>query len=121
MQPWEIIDEQINPCPWCRKTDKLKYSVRITSTYKTRRHARVACTRCHVEGPYVSSTNYKADYNGRIAAQNDKELKTEAIVQWNTYATAPIPLHPCELCRFNPPSSGDGKPCTMCPAERVAP
>ena len=23
---------------------------------------------------------------------------------------------PCDLCRFNPPSSGDGKPCTMCPA-----
>lgn len=25
---------------------------------------------------------------------------------------------PCDLCRFNPPSSTDGKPCTMCPAER---
>jgi hypothetical protein len=24
---------------------------------------------------------------------------------------------PCDVCRFNPPSSGDGKPCTMCPAE----
>ena len=24
---------------------------------------------------------------------------------------------PCHLCRFNPPGSGDGKPCTMCPAE----
>ena len=23
---------------------------------------------------------------------------------------------PCELCRYNPPSSSDGKPCTMCPA-----
>ena len=23
---------------------------------------------------------------------------------------------PCDLCRFNPPSSGDGKPCSMCPA-----
>ena len=21
---------------------------------------------------------------------------------------------PCDLCRFNPPSSGDGKPCSMC-------
>ena len=25
---------------------------------------------------------------------------------------------PCDMCRFNPPSSGDGKPCTLCPAER---
>ena len=26
-------------------------------------------------------------------------------------------LSPCILCRFNPPSSSDGKPCCMCPAE----
>ena len=25
---------------------------------------------------------------------------------------------PCDYCRFSPPSSGDGKPCTMCPAEK---
>ena len=24
---------------------------------------------------------------------------------------------PCDVCRFAPPSSGDGKPCTICPAE----
>ena len=24
---------------------------------------------------------------------------------------------PCDLCRYNPPSSTDGKPCSMCPAE----
>lgn len=23
---------------------------------------------------------------------------------------------PCDLCRYNPPSSGDDKPCSMCPA-----
>jgi len=26
-------------------------------------------------------------------------------------------ISPCAFCRFNPPSSGDGKPCCMCPAE----
>ena len=26
-------------------------------------------------------------------------------------------LMPCDVCRFNPPSSCDGKPCCMCPAE----
>jgi len=26
---------------------------------------------------------------------------------------------PCDLCRYNPPSSFDGKPCCMCPAESV--
>ena len=28
-----------------------------------------------------------------------------------------IPTSPCDLCRYKPPSSGDGKPCTMCPAQ----
>lgn len=23
----------------------------------------------------------------------------------------------CDFCKFGPPSSSDGKPCTMCPAE----
>lgn len=27
-------------------------------------------------------------------------------------------LTPCDLCAYNPPSSGDGKPCCMCPATR---
>ena len=26
-------------------------------------------------------------------------------------------LTPCDVCQFNPPSSGDGKPCLMCPAQ----
>lgn len=25
-------------------------------------------------------------------------------------------LTPCDVCAYNPPSSGDGKPCTICPA-----
>ena len=25
---------------------------------------------------------------------------------------------PCDVCRYNPPSSMDGKPCCVCPAER---
>ena len=29
------------------------------------------------------------------------------------------PKTPCDLCAYNPPSSGDGKPCTMCPASAV--
>lgn len=28
------------------------------------------------------------------------------------------PASPCDLCKYNPPSSLDGKPCTMCPAEK---
>lgn len=28
-------------------------------------------------------------------------------------------ISPCTFCVFNPPSSGDGKPCCMCPAVAV--
>lgn len=26
-------------------------------------------------------------------------------------------LTPCDVCQYNPPSSGDGKPCSVCPAQ----
>lgn len=25
-------------------------------------------------------------------------------------------LTPCDVCKYNPPSSNDGKPCSICPA-----
>lgn len=28
-------------------------------------------------------------------------------------------MSPCDRCRFNPPSSCDGKPCCMCVAEKI--
>ena len=31
------------------------------------------------------------------------------------------PLIPCDLCRYNLPSSCDGKPCCMCPAKAAPP
>ena len=27
-------------------------------------------------------------------------------------------MSPCDLCGYNPPSSGDGKPCSFCPASK---
>ena len=41
--------------------------------------------------------NVSADY---LLGLTDKKTKT-----------------PCDLCRYAPPSSSDGKPCRMCPAE----
>ena len=26
-------------------------------------------------------------------------------------------LTPCDVCKFNPPTSGDNKPCLICPAQ----
>ena len=43
--------------------------------------------------------------------------RIEAIAAWNRRAQpASEPLTPCDACRYNPPSSCDGKPCVMCPA-----
>lgn len=56
-----------------------------------------------VEDGYLKSTarRYGIDVSRlRELAQADKEG-----------------ISPCTFCRFNPPSSGDGKPCCMCPAE----
>lgn len=40
---------------------------------------------------------------------------------WNSaidiIVSAPtVNLSPCDVCAYNPPSSGDGKPCSICPA-----
>lgn len=39
------------------------------------------------------------------------DTEEQAKEAWNRRAG-----EPCDLCRHAPPSSGDGKPCTMCPA-----
>lgn len=42
----------------------------------------------------------------------------KAIVENMPTLTPPNePLTPCDVCRFSPPSSGDGKPCCLCPAD----
>lgn len=46
-------------------------------------------------------------HNGTYAKVLDKLI---------TYASAQPT--PCDVCRHNPPSSMDGKPCCVCPAER---
>lgn len=28
-------------------------------------------------------------------------------------------ISPCDVCKFYPPSSGDGKPCSICPAAAI--
>ena len=46
--------------------------------------------------------------------------RTNAVVcnrEWYERAVKALEqTSPCDLCRYNPPSSGDGKPCSMCPA-----
>lgn len=43
----------------------------------------------------------------RLAAYEDTGLTPEEVAELKT---------PCDLCVYNPPSSRDGKACSMCPA-----
>ena len=43
-------------------------------------------------------------------------LNDYAEVIYNEYFKK-IKLTPCDVCKFNPPTSGDNKPCFICPAQ----
>ena len=53
-------------------------------------------------GPY--------DYEGIAKYFADQIARQPTLTQPNDALT------PCDMCMFSPPSSGDGKPCCMCPA-----
>lgn len=60
----------------------------------------------------------------RIGAKFQGDKKVEAVCDMAIDALRtqkeekePKPLVPCDLCKHNPPSGFDGKPCSMCPAE----
>lgn len=62
----------------------------------------------------------------RLAAYEDTELSPEEIIElkgrMDNKELAEIAMRlvcPCDVCMFNPPSSTDGKPCSMCPASPV--
>ena len=54
---------------------------------------------------YLKNNEFGMEYRNDIKNIIDKYAEQE-------------PTSPCDLCRYNPPSSCDGKPCTMCPAEK---
>ena len=58
----------------------------------------------------LSIFNAKAD----MAVGTPKEVFFSVVKMVNLLPAAKIT--PCDVCAYNPPSSGDGKPCTICPA-----
>lgn len=40
-------------------------------------------------------------------------------IDYNNSLVEILNFGPCALCMYNPPSSMDGKPCVMCPAQRI--
>lgn len=59
----------------------------------------------HVLPSHLASNDYQRGFfDGYVAGKVE------------TLAMRREKSEPCDLCRHAPPSSGDGKPCTMCPA-----
>ena len=56
----------------------------------------------------------------RTPIHTRKDARDFEALEMAIKALSQEPKSPCDVCRFNPPSSTDGKPCTMCPAERRA-
>lgn len=81
---------ELKPCPFCGGEAK----IRDFSTPDLEPEIGVFCTNCRGQ-TFVYETEAEA-----IEAWNRRPAKT-----------------PCDLCKFNPPSSMDGKPCTMCVAD----
>lgn len=82
---------ELKPCPFCGGEAKLDRATHSSLVY---------CKECRASTKLI-------DFSPEYASDE------KAIEAWNR-RTANTP---CDLCRFNPPSSGDGKPCTMCVAE----
>ncbi len=83
---------ELKPCPFCGGKAKYTYAM----PYNV-----VGCKKCGAWSKTV------------VDSYEQQDGKAEAIEAWNKR----MPKTPCDLCRFAPPSSGDGKPCSMCVAE----
>lgn len=53
------------------------------------------------------------------ALEEQREVAEFTIAALREMDSQEKPKTPCDLCLYNPPSSGDGKPCTMCPASSL--
>ena len=87
-------EKKIANCPFCRATAQL-YIRNNQYTVRCNNHN---CIAYDIEPHFISADS--------------------AIDAWNASGRVTVHLSPCDVCRYNPPSSGDGKPCSMCPASR---
>ena len=87
-------EKKIANCPFCRATAQL-YIRNNQYTVRCNNHN---CIAYDIEPHFISADS--------------------AIDAWNASGRVTVHLSPCDVCRYNPPSSGDGKPCSMCPARR---
>lgn len=58
-----------------------------------------------------------ANHYAEMLDKTEEELNTEREKNEKQGYRKQSELIPCDCCRFNPPSSTDGKPCSVCPAQ----
>lgn len=87
-------EKKIANCPFCRATAQL-YIRNNQYTVRCNNHN---CIAYDIEPHFISADS--------------------AIDAWNASERETVHLSPCDVCAYNPPSSGDGKPCSICPAIR---
>lgn len=52
----------------------------------------------------------------KACAKSDKQKALIGRILFMIENMPTVEAEPCTFCAYNPPSSGDGKPCTVCPA-----
>lgn len=87
-------EKKIANCPFCRATAQL-YIRNNQYTVRCNNHN---CIAYDIEPHFISADS--------------------AIDAWNASGRVTVHLSPCDACAYNPPYSGYGKPCSMCPASR---
>lgn len=68
---------------------------------------------------YLCAFGYIPTLFNRERKRTTTHEKTHSCVSEHTETHACV--SPCDICRHYPPSSADGKPCSMCPAEPAEP
>lgn len=87
---------KLKPCPFCGGKGRVR---RLKEGY------RIVCEECGASSHYVFIQRW---HDSKSVAQ------CQAAKAWNSRIASRF--GPCDFCMYSPPSSADGKPCSMCPA-----
>lgn len=90
------VNKTLKTCPFCNGKSRVH-------KYLNKFYAR--CNKCNsYSAPYDTPEQAAEAWNRRVRIDEQLTIKAEP--------------EPCTFCVYNPPSSSDGKPCTICPAHK---
>ena len=88
---------------------------RMIDADKIKQQLRYLVSTCERVGDHSAADNF---LDCIVLVDNQPTLSQDA---GTVLATDERQNAPCDVCRFYPPSSGDGKPCCICPADCSSP